>query len=290
MKAYGLLLLGSVACSASTYGEHASALGTNPRFEIRIVETTVGANGHTKHEVLVVGTKPDGTYSTERMIVGIDRASAGSLAKTELELGPLGATTHFTPCAHTAADCTGAATLTVARASDPATVVASVAIDLVAPNHVSTTAPCLGTAGSVMYLDGQNGDYIRNGMLRVTEWASQYTEVSPDAMYLQLGLTPRKLTPGNGWSLWIDSGQLDAPLGPGIYEGAVRSNSMTVGAPGLSVYGNARGCNAVAGRFEIHDLAVGANNTLERVLVSFEQHCEGDTTKLLEGCFRYAKP
>ena len=289
MKAYGLLLVGSFACSASTYTEHASELGSNPRFEIRIAETTVGANGHTKHEVLVVGTRADGTYSTERVIVGVDPPSAGAFASTELELGPLGATTYFTPCVQAAPGCIGPATLTVARASDPATVIASAAIDLVPPTHVSTTAPCRG-AGTIMYLDGQNGDFIRNGMLRVTEWASLYTEVDANRLHLQLAFTPRKLTQGNQWTLAIDSAQLDAPLVPGIYEGAVRSNSMTIGAPGLAVYGNARGCNSVVGRFEIHELAVGATNVLERVLVSFEQHCEGDTTKLLEGCFRYAKP
>lgn len=289
MMANRLLLLGLVACSSTAYDERAAALEPDPRFEIRIAETRLGANGHTKSEVLVVGTKADGTSSAERVILGIDRASAGAFVKSALELGPFGATTHFKPCDQSAAGCLGPAKLTVALASDPGTIVATAAIELVAPTHVSTTTPCLG-GGTVMYLDGQNGDFIRNGMLRVVDWASVFTEVDANQQFVRLELTPRKLTQGNAWSMWIDSFELGAPLAPGIYEGAVKANSMTVGAPGLRVDGNSRGCNTLTGRFEIHELDVGATNVLNKVVVSFEQHCEGDTTKLLEGCFRYEKP
>jgi hypothetical protein len=285
-----ILLL--VACSTPPVGEHASALGLDPRFEVRVSEPTIGANGHTKREVFVFGTKADGTFSTEQVVVGLDRATAGTLGSTTLRLGPLGASTHFTPCTQATANCLGPATITLARAADPTTIVATVPIDLVVPAHVSTAAPCRAAEGTFLYFDGQGGDYIRNGKLVVDQWSTQFADAypKPGAQEIRLGLSPRKATQGNHWSLVVDTFKLATPLAVGMYANATRNGSPTPNTPGMSITGNAHGCNTITGAFEIHDVAFDVNGQIVRGTFTFEQHCEGDTTKLLEGCIRYEKP
>ena len=55
------------------------------RYEIRIAEPTMGANGHTKRKVVVFGTKPDGT---PRKLLDVSRLHAlGWMHRIELSDG-----------------------------------------------------------------------------------------------------------------------------------------------------------------------------------------------------------
>lgn len=70
------------------------------------------------------------------------------------------------------------------------------------------------------------------------------------------------------------------PLKVGSYENATRALVESGDQPGLELSGDGRGCNSVTGRFEIHALAVGANNRVNRLFATFEQHCEGSEPAL----------
>lgn len=163
------------SCPADMHREGDACVANVSHYEIRIAETVLGANGHTKRQVLVFGTNADGSIATDEVILGMDRL-AGSFLTTSLVLGPLGATTSFTPCDERTAGCLGPAALTLARASAPEVALDTVHIELVHTTDVSTIAPCVGTAGSVLSLDGN--DFVRNGMLRVVD--GQYrADVNP---------------------------------------------------------------------------------------------------------------
>lgn len=48
-----------------------------------------------------------------------------------------------------------------------------------------------------------------------------------------------------------------------------------------------RGCNTIAGRFQVHQFELDGT-AVSRALVSFEQHCENGAA-MLSGCVRYER-
>jgi hypothetical protein len=75
----------------------------------------------------------------------------------------------------------------------------------------------------------------------------------------------------------------DAPegerLAPGNYLNATRAPFHSPVKPGLEVSGAGRGCNTLAGQFNIRQIRY-TGLKLERLLVDFEQHCEGGAPAL----------
>lgn len=277
MRLAALLVL-LVACDAPETGTIAGP--PPPEYQVRIAESTIGANGHTKRELFAFGRTSAGAYADDDVILAVNPPTAGTITKSALTLGPLGARSYFVPCDQASAGCLGQAQITLALEANPTQVIASTNIELVAPTHVSTAAPCRGSH-NVAYLDG-NG-YIRDGMLTVSEISTKYvTELPKD---ISIEYAPARVTQGLGWTIHVESYQLNAPLAVGIYTDVVRANSTTPGHAGLAVYGNGRGCNTVSGAFEIHDLVFNGAKLMSAT-ISFEQHC--DNIDLLEGCFRYA--
>lgn len=65
----------------------------------------------------------------------------------------------------------------------------------------------------------------------------------------------------------------------GIYTNATRSPFNSPVKPGLSVSGAGRGCNTLTGQFNIRQI-ISSGTQLKRLLVDFEQHCEGGVPAL----------
>ncbi|MEA2155343.1 MAG: hypothetical protein QOE11_1483, partial [Solirubrobacteraceae bacterium] len=78
--------------------------------------------------------------------------------------------------------------------------------------------------------------------------------------------------------------QFAAPPGQalsiGVYDNAQRAPFRQAGHPGIDIDGNGAGCNTVAGRFEVKDVAFDASGAVQRLWIVFEQHCEGVTAAL----------
>ena len=87
--------------------------------------------------------------------------------------------------------------------------------------------------------------------------------------------------PGGEYWTFEFSAPPGQPLVVGTYEGA-RRWPFQGSLPGLSVYGNGRGCNTLAGRFVIKALAIGPGNTVDRFQATFEQNCE-EASPILTG-------
>jgi hypothetical protein len=69
-------------------------------------------------------------------------------------------------------------------------------------------------------------------------------------------------------------------LSPGVYTGAQRAPFHDADAPGIDVYGDGRGCNEIAGSFEVRDLRTDATGAVQSAWVLYEQHCEGGAPAL----------
>lgn len=92
--------------------------------------------------------------------------------------------------------------------------------------------------------------------------------------------------PGNFWSLHFVA-PMDELLQIGIYEDATRWPFQLPTDPGLSVFGDGRGCNLLTGRFEVSEVAFGPGTTVNSFAATFEQHCEMATAPALFGQIRF---
>jgi hypothetical protein len=74
----------------------------------------------------------------------------------------------------------------------------------------------------------------------------------------------------------------NVPLAVGGYAGAARFPLQNANQPGLSVYGDGRGCNTLTGSFNVKQITWGTtpDGDVESFLASFVQHCEGMTPAL----------
>ncbi len=82
------------------------------------------------------------------------------------------------------------------------------------------------------------------------------------------------VAPGSNWLLEF-SGRPGESLSAGVYENATRFGSANPFIPALAVSGDSTGCNTVAGRFVVHDVAYGAGQEVTRFHADFEHRCDG---------------
>jgi hypothetical protein len=131
---------------------------------------------------------------------------------------------------------------------------------------------------TLLVLDSQPGDYIGGGVLQTYSEADGTFNA---ARNFDGGVTVAFATPDHShrWSLDFAAAD-DLPLGPGVYEGAVRYPFQGPGQPGLSVSGDGRGCNTLTGRFEVLEVTYGPTGGVVSFAADFEQHCEGLTPAL----------
>jgi len=112
-------------------------------------------------------------------------------------------------------------------------------------------------------LVSQPGDYIGDGQTYIT------TNL-PDGT---ISGTPIEL------SFWVFdyliyfSGPDRTPMGIGTYTNAARAPGNGA-QPGLSIFGNGRGCNVVCGEFQIFEIHTNANGNVDRFWATFTQICE----------------
>jgi Calx-beta domain len=130
-------------------------------------------------------------------------------------------------------------------------------------------------AQTVLAMSSQAGDYVGGGQ--------QYLITLSDAVftsYTSANVVTIHINDGDGWETDF-AGPSSARLTKGEYLNAQRYPFQPVGIPGLSVYGDGRGCNTLTGNFDV--LKAGYNNTtgaLQSFAADFEQHCEGQTPAL----------
>ena len=160
----------------------------------------------------------------------------------------------------------------------------AVGADMAVP---AAALPCL-TGGSVIYLDGDSGDFVHPGAetIQVSSWAPDGSNSPPvtfAADWDSTGFT-------ENWSFQFSTEQYGGQLTPGVYTNAARFPFETTGQPGLSIDGDGRGCNTLTGSFQVVSVALGpTGSNFTEFTATFEQHCEG-ATPALRGCIHYETP
>ena len=80
----------------------------------------------------------------------------------------------------------------------------------------------------------------------------------------------------------IDGGSFElefaAPAGerlhPGLYSDVQNVVLREPGEAGLNIHGDGRGCDRIGGRFDVKDIRTRSDGSVERLWLTFEQHCE----------------
>ena len=128
---------------------------------------------------------------------------------------------------------------------------------------------------SFVLFDSQEGDYIGQGVRQVFSAGNA-------VLALSLGVDGEvqvRVDGDDSYTLDFEATGGGAPQ-VGVYEGATRFPFNGPTEPGLDVSGDGRGCNELAGRFEVFE-AEYAGGEVVRFSADFEQLCDGDTAPLL---------
>ena len=116
---------------------------------------------------------------------------------------------------------------------------------------------------NLVLLISEPGDYVGQGQ------TSETTNLSDFAVSLS---QPLIQVTAFGYDMYF-SGPGGANLAVGTYSNAVRW-PFNGSAPGLSIFGNGRGCNTVCGDFQIRELSTDGGGNLTHLWLTFTQHCE----------------
>ncbi len=147
-----------------------------------------------------------------------------------------------------------------------------------------SVAEAAAATSVVMYSD--SGDYIGQGQQRLFTPGNSTINVTGNSGDLYVGVSGGPNGDGMSMEFAAPTGQT---LAPGVYTDAERAPFRTGGHPGMDINGDSRGCNEVAGRFEVKDIATDASGAIQRLWIVYEQHCEGGPAALF-GEVRIAEP
>lgn len=139
------------------------------------------------------------------------------------------------------------------------------------------------TQTTLLYLRSQPGEYVSQGKTglytSVTGVFAENTQYVTGAQASYVYSVPG--SPGQWWSIFF--GGNNGLLHVGSYDNAVRG-PLRGSANGLEINGNGNGCNEIAGRFDVLDVARDSAGKVTRLAVDFEQRCDGGPA--LFGSFR----
>ncbi|HEY3607556.1 MAG TPA: hypothetical protein VGL06_08655 [Pseudonocardiaceae bacterium] len=133
------------------------------------------------------------------------------------------------------------------------------------------------TTGSMSF-SGDPGDFISGG------GSFSYSTSAKDTLTVFGSADDHVVTmdiSGANGDFWILD--LAAPSGQALTAGTTYANAtrypfQAPTAPGLSLFGNGRGCNQVTGSFAVQNAVFGPNGYVQTLDATFEQHCEGGPT------------
>ena len=125
---------------------------------------------------------------------------------------------------------------------------------------VANVANC---QSNLVLLISQSGDWVGQGQTYVTTAPADFS-VSSDVWGLDIGAF--------GFDIWAE-GPGGAALMVGSYTNAER-DPFNGSAPGLSIFGNGRGCNTLCGSFQIYELDTDGSGNITHLWLTFTQYCE----------------
>jgi uncharacterized delta-60 repeat protein len=151
-------------------------------------------------------------------------------------------------------------------------------------NQPLTVAPLVTS----LYLNSQPGDYIGQGQtLGYTQATGQFSVSRNSDQGISISYQDA-FNPAVYWYLDF-AAPGNAVLTVGQYLNVQRYPFQATSQPGLSVYGEGRGCNTLTGNFTVTDVLYDSAGNVLHFAANFEQHCEGMTPALF-GTIQYEAP
>jgi len=132
----------------------------------------------------------------------------------------------------------------------------------------------IAQAGIDVQLNSSAGDYVGSGLSY--QYSDSDSTISLAADADRVSVTINQASSGQNWNLNFKTPGDFVADG---YFAALRYPVQGPLAPGLSVTGNGRGCNQIAGRFVVHEVVV-SNNVVQQLAVDFQQHCDASSGPL----------
>ncbi len=138
-------------------------------------------------------------------------------------------------------------------------------------------AEVVPAASGSLTMTSDAGDYIGGGQ----SWSYALPPDSFSSQILYRNGVEVIVNGANGDWWYLDFGAPNgAQLTPGTYENATRWPFNDPSQPGLSIFGNGRGCNTLTGSFTVLDATYAPGGSLVSFHATFEQHCEGGSAAL----------
>ena len=130
------------------------------------------------------------------------------------------------------------------------------------------TAPAMAQTANLTFVS-EPGDYVGQGeSLSFSDGIDAYG--STDGRIVSVSVN----SDGHWFFLNLAAPEGHA-LAPGAYENAARYPFQNSDQPGLDFWGDGRGCNTVAGRFDVEAIKISSFGYVERLKANWELHCEG---------------
>jgi hypothetical protein len=125
------------------------------------------------------------------------------------------------------------------------------------------------------------GDFVGAGMtfsLTPAKGTISVTTLGANGIGIDFNGTPM-VSPFTFWTLDLNAVEGDS-LVPGSYPSAQRIPFNSPKRPGLSIYGDGRGCNTLTGVFTVHEVVRDGLGNITTFAADAEQHCEGGAAAL----------
>ena len=156
----------------------------------------------------------------------------------------------------------------------------------------TTTVPLTGDAlapDDSVTMVSQTGDWVGGGRDLLFDSATGTVNLSGTLSYAQVDVLGGNDPTGDGYTFNFapPAGQ---ELADGVYDNATRYPFEASTVPGLSVFGDGAGCNNDYGTFTIKDIGADASGNLDRLWLTYEQHCESASAPALFGEIRIGEP
>jgi hypothetical protein len=275
----------ATACGPGTHLEGDTCVLDETRFEIRVPRKLV--NQPRRNRILVTATNPDGTPLVDDVVISFDPPAAGALSWSEVRISRLGGETFFVPCdPENVPSCPTSMTITVARAADPATPVASADIELRPAAEVSPAKDCL-TGGNRLRMFGN--DQMLDGSVDLVDAQFTFPPDGVNAEFWRATVTGSNET----WLLDFNTTSIVGDLVIGkTYDNIQRATStfsdqkpfraaMYIRRPGVE-------CTTVTGSFTVLDHELRSFPFQSKTATfAFEQRCEGDPHSAITGCVHF---
>ena len=236
----------------------------------------------------VWGINDAGNATNEEVFLFLSAPAIGFLSPVATILPTGGQMIDFNPCnSLLTPDCLGSFRVHMSLLSNPnEVVVSSELINLFRPDDVASVAPCL-VGGNILYLNGDADDWIHPWEDTITDADFSAYVYNPVWQYKPLDTVDIRVDPvddqqGLNWFLRFSTQALFRLIEVGVYDDVQNYPSEEAGHPGLDIFGDARACSDVCGKFQVHEIEA-EGRVVKKFTASFEQYCECRTNKL-QGC------